>query len=98
MDNGIIFRILLIVLLTFNFSSYNDDDSSVRQSLNGDYSGTFEFNTSSIEFHDFNYWTANFDFNLILAGEFECSTNSNKLIISANRTEFGLYNYQLIKD
>jgi len=61
-------------------------------------SGTFEKNNSTIEFYDINYWTANFDGNLILNGEYNYVDNGNELIISANKNNVGLYKYELSKE
>lgn len=135
-----IYKIFLIVILSLNFTSCNnDDDNNANQGLNGEYSGTFtveylngdtfsnpvtvsfnegnnyqssgnddyfpaggsgtyEKSNSTIEFYDINYWTANFDWNLILGGEYEYSINGNELVITANRTEFGIYKYELTKE
>ena len=56
------------------------------------------FCNSEITFSDSNIWLAHFDWNLILAGEYEYSKNGNELIISANRTELGIYKYELTKE
>ena len=142
MKNGI-FKMLLIVVLSLNFNSCNnDDDNNQIQNLKGNYTGTFtveylngdtfsnsvsvnfsgdnnyqssgngnnndfypaggngtyEINNSEVIFSDSNIWLAHFDWNLILAGEYEYSINGNELIISANRPELGLYKYELIKE
>lgn len=81
---------------------FNGNDN-YQSSGNDDYfpaggSGTYEKNGSTIEFHDINYWTANFDWNLILSGEYNYSINGNELIISANRSELGHYKYELTKE
>ena len=85
--------------VTVNFN----DGNNYQSSGNNDYfpaggSGTYEKSNSTIEFYDINYWTANFDWNLILGGEYDYSINGNKLIISANRTDFGIYKYELTKE
>lgn len=60
--------------------------------------GTFEINGSTILFNDIGVWTANFDWNLILNGEYDFSLNGNELIISANKNNVGFYKYELIKE
>lgn len=85
--------------VTVSFNKENNYQSSENE----DYypaggSGTYVKNTSTIEFYDINYWTAHFDWNLILGGEYEYSINGNELIISANRTDLGLYKYELTKE
>jgi hypothetical protein len=82
--------------------SFNEE-KNYQSSGNDDYfpaggNGTYEKSNSTIEFYDINYWTANFDWNLILGGEYEYSKSGNELIITANRTEFGLYKYELKKE
>lgn len=61
-------------------------------------SGTYEVNESIIDFKDINYWTANFDWNLILNGEYEYSLTSDQLTLSAHKNEMGLYTYKLNKE
>lgn len=61
-------------------------------------SGTYEVNESIIEFKDINYWTANFDWNLILNGEYEYSLTGDQLTLSAHKNEMGLYIYELNKE
>jgi hypothetical protein len=82
--------------------SFNEGNN-YQSSGNDDYfpaggSGTYEKSNSTIEFYDINYWTANFDWNLILGGEYEYSMNGTELVITANRTEFGMYKYELTKE
>lgn len=61
-------------------------------------SGTYEVEASKINFEDINYWTANFDWNLILNGEYDYSLNGSELIISAAKNDMGLYTYELEKE
>ena len=60
--------------------------------------GTFEINGSTILFNDIGVWTANFDWNLILNGQYDFSLNKNELIISANKNNVGFYKYELTKE
>ncbi len=79
------------------------DDNVYSSSGNTDYypaggSGTFEINNSTIKFNDVNFWTANFDWNLILNSEYDYSLNGNELIISANKNDVGFYQYALTRE
>ena len=79
------------------------EDNVYSSTGNADYypaggNGTFEINNSTIEFNDINFWTANFDWNLILNGEYDFSLNGNELIISANKNDVGFYKYVLTRE
>lgn len=79
------------------------EDNVYSSTGNADYypaggNGTFEINNSTIEFNDINFWTANFDWNLILNGEYDFSLNGNELIISANKNDVGFYKYELTRE
>lgn len=82
------------VTVTFDGTSY----SSTR---NPDYipaggSGTFEFREkNTVKFEDQNMWTANFDWNLILNGEYDYEVKGDSLIITRSRNEVKLYEYRL---
>ena len=85
--------------VTVFFTGENNYDSSG----NSDYipaggSGTYDIGNSTIIFSDINIWTANFDPNLILAGEYEYSLIEKALTISAKRNGFGTYTYNLVKE
>jgi len=79
------------------------EDNVYSSSGNTDYypaggNGTFEINNSTIKFNDINFWTANFDWNLILNSEYDFSLNGNELIISANKNDVGFYKYTLTRE
>lgn len=85
--------------VTVSFNGENNYQSS----SNDDYfpaggSGTYEKDNSMINFNDVNQWTANFDWNLILNGEYNYSINGNELMISANKNDVGFYKYALTKE
>ena len=88
--------------VSVNFTENNNYESSGNGNNNDFYpaggNGTYEINNSEITFSDSNIWLAHFDWNLILAGKYEYSKNGNELIISANRTELGIYKYELTKE
>lgn len=60
-------------------------------------SGTFASDNKKITFNDENFWTADFDWNLILKGEYDYTFDGNKLIISAEKSRLGNYKYDLEK-
>ncbi len=59
-------------------------------------SGTYEMNGTKITFNDENGWFANFDWNLILDGEYNIGERNSEIVISA-RKEIGSYTYRLAK-
>ena len=59
--------------------------------------GTYSIKNDVIVFVDENFWTANFDWNLILKGEYGYSFNGKKLKFSAYKNDVGLYEYDLQK-
>ncbi len=60
--------------------------------------GKFEVRSSTIEFVDKNFWTADFDWNLILSGTYAYKINGSKLTLSAGKNDVGFYKYELNKD
>lgn len=60
-------------------------------------SGTFTKTNNKIAFKDINFWTANFDGNLILNGEYDYSFDGKNLKITAFKNNAGQYEYNLIK-
>jgi len=61
-------------------------------------SGTYSINNDKIIFNDENIWTANFDWNLILNGEYDYTFDGNRLKFSANKNGVGYYEYDLKKE
>lgn len=84
------------VMIKFTGVNYQSSGSSDYFPAGGN--GTYERSNSTINFYDENYWTANFDWNLILSGEYDYSISDNELIISANRSDLGFYKYELTKE
>lgn len=60
-------------------------------------SGTFSSGNNKITFNDENAWTADFDWNLILRGEYDYTFDGKKLKISADKNDVGHYEYDLEK-
>jgi hypothetical protein len=60
-------------------------------------SGTYTFDKKKIIFNDENFWTANFDWNLILNGEYQYTFDGEKLEISSDKKKVGKYVYYLEK-
>ncbi|HEY4616992.1 MAG TPA: hypothetical protein VIH09_02215 [Flavobacterium sp.] len=60
-------------------------------------SGTFSSDNNKITFNDENVWTADFDWNLILSGNYDYTFDGKKLKISADKNGVGNYKYDLEK-
>ena len=60
-------------------------------------SGNYSIINDKIIFQDVNAWTADFDWNLILHGEYNFSFDGRRLKISANKNDVGYYEYDLKK-
>jgi len=60
-------------------------------------SGTYKIDGNSIVFSDENFWTADFDWNLILNGTYSYSYDGKNLLLSAAKNQVGKYEYKLIK-
>lgn len=60
-------------------------------------SGTFSSDNKKITFNDENFWTADFDWNLILSGKYDYTFDGKTLKISADRNGVGNYKYDLEK-
>ena len=58
-------------------------------------SGTFSTDNNKITFNDENFWTADFDWNLILSGKYDYSFDGQKLKFSADKNGVGNYKYDL---
>ena len=61
-------------------------------------SGTYSFDNGKITFNDENLWTADFDWNLILSGQYDYTFDGKKLKISADKNDVGNYEYDLEKN
>lgn len=77
-----------------NFYTITDDFDYYPTGGNG----TFEINCTTIDFKDINPWIANFDWNLILNGQYDYSLNGNELLISAYKNNVAFYKYELKKE
>lgn len=58
-------------------------------------SGTYQIKGNTVEFTDINFWTADFDWNLILNGNYEYSFDGKKMVIKAFKNDVGHYEYDL---
>jgi hypothetical protein len=76
-------------------SKYTCEGNANRIPAGG--SGTYSINNNKITFHDENIWTADFDWNLILNGEYDYSFDGKKLKLSTDRNHAGHYEYNLTK-
>ena len=61
-------------------------------------SGNYSINHQKIIFEDENFWTADFDWNLILNGEYEYTFDGRRLKFSAFKNDVGYYEYDLKKE
>jgi len=85
------------VTVTFEGASYTSTRNPDYIPAGG--SGTFEFKEkNTVRFEDQNIWTANFDWNLILKGEYAYEIKGDSLIITRSRDEVKLYEYRLKRD
>lgn len=61
-------------------------------------SGTYSLKGGEIIFNDENFWTADFDWNLILNGEYTFTMEGKRLHLSANKNNVGHYAYDLVRE
>ncbi len=61
-------------------------------------SGNYSVSNNKIIFNDENNWTADFDWNLILNGEYDYTFDGKRLHISANKDSVAHYEYDLEKE
>ena len=61
-------------------------------------SGTYSIEKDKIVFNDEKFWTADFDWNLILDGQYDYTFTGEKLNISANKNDIGYFEYNLVKE
>jgi hypothetical protein len=59
--------------------------------------GTFSVQGNEIAFNDSGIYTADFDWNLILGGNYQYSFNGQKLTLEADKNDVGNYRYVLQK-
>lgn len=77
------------------------DGTNYTSTRNPDYipaggSGTFAFmEKNRVKFEDQNVWMANFDWNLILNGEYSYEVKGDSLFITRAHNEVKLYEYRL---
>jgi hypothetical protein len=60
-------------------------------------SGTYSMSNNKIVFKDINFWTADFDWNLILTGQYDYTFDGKNLRIFADKNNVGHYEYNLTK-
>lgn len=83
------------VTVSFSGDKYSTTIGENRLPAGG--SGTFEVTANTIIFHDENFWTADFDWNLILSGEYAVSESNTTIILTATKNDLGTYRYELTK-
>lgn len=83
--------------VTVELKNRNYTSSSNANRIPAGGSGTFQINKNKMIFSDDKMWTADFDWNLILNGEYEAVFDGKKLTLSANKNNVGNYWYELEK-
>ncbi len=83
------------VTVTLNHNQYTCSSAENRIPAGG--SGGYYLEGGKIVFLDENIWTADFDWNLILSGEYDLKFAENRLEISAMKNGVGFYQYKLQK-
>ncbi len=78
--------------VTINGDNYTSTGNPNRIPAGG--SGKFTVNSSTINFSDKNIWTADFDWNLILSGEYKTEIKGDSLFLS-KKSGYNLYSYRL---
>ena len=61
-------------------------------------SGNYSIESNKIIFEDLNFWTADFDGNMILNGEYEYTFDGKRLKFYAYKNDVGYYEYDLVKE
>lgn len=83
------------VTIELKNGTYTCSSNSNRIPAGG--SGTFRMGENKMTFADDKMWTADFDWNLILNGEYESTFDGKKLLLTASRNNIGTYTYELEK-
>jgi hypothetical protein len=84
-----------ITTIELRNSTYTCTGNSDRIPAGG--SGTYSIDNKIITFNDENMRTADFDWNLILNGQYDYTFDGKKLKISADKNSVGHYEYDLEK-
>jgi hypothetical protein len=80
--------------ITFSEHTYTSTGNPDKIPAGG--SGTFEVTKSkSVIFKDQNVWTANFDWGLVLNGEYKYQVKGDSLYLAKYNAEFKVYEYRL---
>ncbi|MBN2747762.1 MAG: hypothetical protein JXR34_13630 [Bacteroidales bacterium] len=82
-------------VLEFNEGRYLCHGNQNRFPAGG--SGTFMADEDQIVFQDENFWTADFDWNLILNGTYDYEFDGKNLKIWASKNDVGIYSFVLVK-
>ncbi|MCL2291147.1 MAG: hypothetical protein FWC34_10700 [Bacteroidetes bacterium] len=82
--------------VTLNNGKYKCSGNFNRVPAGG--SGKYSIENGKIKFQDENFWTTDFDWNLILNGEYDYTFDGKKLKISATKNDVGRYEYDLEKN
>ncbi|MDW3196999.1 MAG: hypothetical protein R8G66_31770 [Cytophagales bacterium] len=83
------------VTITFSDGTFTSTAGENRFPAGG--SGTYEVGISSVIFTDVNIWTADFDWNLVLNGEYTVTVTGGMITLSARKNDVGVYTYELVR-
>lgn len=83
------------VTISFSDSTFVSGAGENRVPAGG--SGTYELGVNSVIFNDANFWTADFDWNLILNGEYSLIVSEKTITLTASKNDVGIYTYELIR-
>ena len=83
--------------VTVNFSGNRYSSSTGDNRFPAGGNGTFVLDNNSVTFNDENFWTADFDWNLILNGNYTITESETSITLSATKNNVGIYTYELIK-
>ena len=81
------------VTLVLKDGNYTSTGSANRIPAGG--SGTFSIDKGNLTFNDRNFWTADFDWNLILSGQYSYTFDGARLVIFSRKNGVGQYKYIL---
>jgi hypothetical protein len=83
-----------IVSVSFTGNNYSSTGNKNKIPAGG--SGTFEIiNPNKVRFHDVNIWTAEFDWGLVLSGDYTCKMKGDSLFMTKHSQSQIIYEYRL---
>lgn len=83
--------------VTLNFSDNSFSSTAAEDRFPAGGSGTYDISNNSITFNDENIWTADFDWGLILNGEYTITETTSSIIIRSSTNNLAIYTYELTR-